>query len=92
MPFAFGNSGPYYHMWNSGLPWGGAFAWIFPIAVWSLIWSGLSLWHAAKRGDTWWFVAFLFLHTAGILEIIYLVFIVKVFETKPSKKSLPKKK
>lgn len=40
--------------------------------LWSLLWKGLALWRAAKRGDTIWFVAFLFLNTLGILEIIYL--------------------
>lgn len=42
------------------------------VAVWSLLWKGLALWRAAKRGDMWWFIAFLFLNTLGILEIIYL--------------------
>jgi hypothetical protein len=40
--------------------------------AWSLLWKGLALWRAAKRGDTWWFVAFLIINTLGILEIIYL--------------------
>lgn len=40
--------------------------------LWSLLWKGLALWKSAKRGDTWWFVAFLVLNTFGILEIFYL--------------------
>ncbi|MBI5457787.1 hypothetical protein HY971_03625 [Candidatus Kaiserbacteria bacterium] len=40
--------------------------------LWSLLWKGLALWRAAKRGDMWWFIAFLFLNTLGILEIIYI--------------------
>lgn len=40
--------------------------------VWSLLWKGLALWRAAKRGDMWWFIAFLLVNTLGILEIIYL--------------------
>jgi hypothetical protein len=42
------------------------------LMAWSLLWKGLALWRAANRGDTWWFIAFLFLNTLGILEIIYL--------------------
>lgn len=42
------------------------------VAVWSLLWKGLALWRAAKRGDMWWFIAFLVLNTLGILELIYL--------------------
>ncbi|NBV76753.1 hypothetical protein EBR66_01145 [bacterium] len=44
----------------------------FIILIWSLLWKGLALWRAAKRDDNWWFVAFLILNTAGILEIVYL--------------------
>jgi hypothetical protein len=40
--------------------------------LWSILWKGLALWRAAKRGDMWWFIAFLFLNTLGVLEIIYL--------------------
>jgi len=40
-----------------------------------LVWKGLALWRAAKRGDKIWFVVFLIVNTVGILEIIYLFFI-----------------
>lgn len=40
--------------------------------VWSLLWKGLALWRAAKRGEKVWFVVFLLVNTLGILEIIYL--------------------
>jgi hypothetical protein len=48
------------------------------IVVWSIFWKGLALWHAAQRGEQWWFVAFLFVNTAGILEIVYLFAIAKL--------------
>jgi hypothetical protein len=54
-----------------GLPAIG-FSLFFLVIVWSLIWKGLALWHAAQRKDVWWFIAFLVINTAGILEIIYL--------------------
>lgn len=47
------------------------------IVLWSLLWKGLALWRAANRGDKWWFIAFLILNTAGILEIIYLFVVTK---------------
>jgi hypothetical protein len=42
------------------------------LVAWSLVWKGLALWRAAKRGEKIWFIVFLIVNTAGILEIIYL--------------------
>ena len=42
------------------------------LMLWSLFWKGLGLWHSARRGEPWWFVAILLINTAGILEIVYL--------------------
>ena len=53
-----------------GIPFVGGI--VLLVVIWSLLWKGLALWRAAKRGDMWWFVAFLLLNTLGILEIIYL--------------------
>jgi hypothetical protein len=39
--------------------------------------KGYALWYAAKRSEKWWFIAILIINTAGILEIVYLVFFVK---------------
>lgn len=61
----FGDFGP-----GLGLPFVGSL--VLLAVLWSLLWKGLALWRAAKRGDTWWFLAFLILNTLGILEIIYL--------------------
>lgn len=66
---------------------GGGYGFGFPVAlapfmiilmIWSIVWKGLALWHSAKRGQGWWFLALLILNTAGILEIIYLFAIAKV--------------
>lgn len=35
--------------------------------------KGFALWNAARAGQTGWFIALLILNTAGLLEIIYLV-------------------
>ena len=63
----------------------GWFRWgIIPLTLWSLFWTGLALWHAAVRREKWWFILFLLVHTAGILEIIYLVFVARAFGQKKS--------
>lgn len=51
---------------------------IMALLVWSVVWKGLALWHAAKRKEPWWFIAMLLVNTAGILEIIYLFAVAKV--------------
>jgi len=45
------------------------------LVAWSLAWKGLALWRAAKRGEKIWFIVFLLVNTAGILEIVYLFLI-----------------
>lgn len=68
MPWYLGNSGNLDR-------WSGAG--IAVVALWSAVWTGLALWHAARREQKGWFILFLLVHTAGILEIIYLIFVVK---------------
>ena len=46
-----------------------------------LILKGMALWHAARRNEIWWFVALLVINTLGILELIYLFFIVGKWHT-----------
>lgn len=48
------------------------------VLLWSVFWKGLALWHAARRGQYWWFVILLVVNTVGILEIIYLFFVAKL--------------
>jgi hypothetical protein len=48
------------------------------LALWTVFWKGLALWHSAQRGKSVWFVALLLLNTAGILEIIYLFAVEKL--------------
>ena len=42
------------------------------LIVWSVVWKGLALWRAARKGEKGWFVALLIVNTLGILEILYL--------------------
>ena len=46
-------------------------------ALWTIPWKGWALWRAAKTDQRWWFVAFLFINTLGVLEIIYIFVINK---------------
>lgn len=55
------------------------------IAVWDLVWKGLSLWHSAKNRQKGWFIALLILNTAGLLPIIYLIW----FKPKEKIEALP---
>lgn len=67
------------------------------LAIWSLVWSGLSLWKSARNGDRYWFLALLLIHTGGILDILYLFVFAKnklvlVSEpAKPAKKTTRRK-
>jgi methionyl-tRNA synthetase len=82
MPWFLGNSVHFNNFY--WMQWG-----IIPIVVWSSFWKGLSLWHAAKRNETWWFIALLVINTVGILEIGYLLLVVQLFR---DKKPLQKQK
>ena len=48
------------------------------IAVWSIFWKGLALWHTVKRGEKKWFIVILVLNTFGILELIYPFYVIKI--------------
>lgn len=70
-----------------GFEQGGAFGFGLPfflapfvllLALWSIFWKGLALWHSGRKGDHWWFIALLVLNTAGILELIYLFGVLKL--------------
>mgnify|MGYP001559055921 CR=1 FL=1 len=60
---------PFMGQWGSFLPL---------IILWALFWKGLALWHAAKRGQNVWFIVLLVVNTLGILEIIYLFWVLKI--------------
>ena len=49
--------------------------WLLSILIiWSIIWKGIALWYAARNSQTAWYVVMLIINTAGILEIVYLLF------------------
>ncbi len=80
MPWYLGNSGNVPDWGSLGL-----------LALWSAVWTGLCLWHAARRGEKWWFILFLFVHTAGILEFVYLYFVAHAFSSGKAKPSRTRK-
>jgi len=56
---------------------------IFAIAlIWIVMWKGWALWQAGGRRDKWWFVAILVINTLGLLEIIYLLFVIPWLDQK----------
>lgn len=62
---------------------------VFLFVLWTLIWKGLALWHAARRGEKGWFIALLIINTMGILEIIYLFAVAKINLTSAGTNSKP---
>lgn len=79
-----------YHHWGPGFGAGvPGHEWLFLalaiaapfillFVLWAVFWKGLALWHAARRGQYWWFVILLVVNTLGILEIIYLFVVAKL--------------
>ncbi len=55
---------------------------LFLAIIWTLPWKGWALWLAAKRDEKIWFIAILFLNTMALLEIFYILFIVKKIHSK----------
>lgn len=76
-----------WYLGNSRILAGGWENIIAPLLVWSLIWKGLAFWYAARREEKVWYIVLLLVNTAGILEIIYLAFVAKIFtQSKSSRK------
>ncbi len=54
--------------------WIGMFLLALPLLmIWSMIWKGIALWRAGRKGQLGWFIALFLINTIGILEIIYLL-------------------
>lgn len=66
-----------YHQIPRGWFWLVPVVFILGIVVFAL--KGYTLWKSAKRGEMWWFVALFILNTFGLLELIYIVFILKKY-------------
>ncbi|MEK6963499.1 MAG: DUF5652 family protein [Nanoarchaeota archaeon] len=44
------------------------------LLIWSGVWKGIALWKAARNNQLAWFVVICVVNTAGILEILYILF------------------
>lgn len=45
------------------------------ISIWDLVWKAFGLWNSAKNNHFVWFIVILIFNTAGILPIIYLLWL-----------------
>ena len=52
-----------------------AHPWIVLLVVWSAVWKLIALWKAAKNNHLTIFIVLAVLNTAGIAEIIYLIYL-----------------
>lgn len=77
------------HSWGGGFPWGPmaffgfgiiGITLFFALVIAVVVLKGYALWTAAKRDEKGWFIALLIVNTFGILELIYLYFIVKKWQ------------
>jgi len=46
---------------------------VVALVIWTLIWKGIALWKCGRNNQLGWFIVLLIINTAGILEIIYLL-------------------
>ncbi|MFA6601958.1 MAG: DUF5652 family protein [Candidatus Paceibacterota bacterium] len=69
-----------WHGYPVGFAPGGAFLGIgilvVIVSIIVVVLKGYALWHAARRSEPWWFIILLIVNTLGILELIYLYFVV----------------
>lgn len=83
----FANSHGAFPMFGLGLglfTMGALLFFVLMLAVVAL--KGYALWHAAKRDEKGWFIALLLINTIGILELVYLYFVVGKWKS-PSNES-----
>jgi len=73
-----------YHQIPVGWIWLVPIVFVFGVIIFAL--KGYTLWKSAKRGEVWWFIALFVLNTAGILELIYIVFVLKKYHVSFAKK------
>ena len=51
------------------------------LGVLIIVLKGYALWHAARRSEKGWFIALFILNTLGILDLVYLYFVVGKWHT-----------
>lgn len=52
------------------------YAWFIPVVIilgiWDIVWKLVAMWHAAKNGQTAWYILLAVINSLGILPIFYL--------------------
>lgn len=61
---------------------------LFVIYLWSLPWKGVALWKSADKKHLKWFIALLFINTAGLLDALYIFYFSKRGEKKKKQSSV----
>jgi len=74
------------YFYYQSYPWNRFFPFIIPLVVWALLWKGLALYKAARNEQKGWFIALFIVNTAGILDIIYLLFFSQLKSAKRHKR------
>jgi hypothetical protein len=54
---------------------GALFAAFIALIIWEMVWKAIALWKCGRNNQLIWFILILVLNTAGILPIIYLLFL-----------------
>jgi len=57
----------------SAVPAGLLLALFVLLAIWTTVIKAFALWHSARNGQTFWFVALLVVNSLGVLELVYLL-------------------
>jgi methionyl-tRNA synthetase len=52
-----------------------AHPWLIAVVIWSAIWKMIAMWKSAKNNHMTMFIIIAILNTAGVLEIIYLIWL-----------------
>lgn len=53
------------------------YIWAAPLLVWTLLWKAMALWKAGRNNQLVWFVTHFFVHTLGVLDLLYILFFQK---------------
>ncbi len=58
------------------------YVWLGPLTIWSFLWKAMALWKAGRNNQLAWFITHLFVHTLGLLDLVYILFFQKKLDKK----------
>lgn len=50
----------------------GMITFIILAGIWSVVWTAIAMWKAARNGHKAWYIVLLLINTLGILDILYI--------------------